>query len=263
MKNILMFSLLFMMVGCASKKVKPTMMKESNSSVEHNETVEEKGILSKIYEQIVNKKDEVESGEVLANVFSDELYFEKDKVGQDKTGVVIKYLDAYAWEKKVLNRAYKKHKKLWSKKQSKDFEKILQHDKYLSLCSDHKYWDNLEFEENEPERDILHSILLLRYLNNLSHGCVDWVQSDGKIKDENKREYIKAKYVFALLPHEVLIDKLLFIYAPKELEFKKMLEAYNEAVERDEDTEILKRERLIIELYKRKEIHPNYKKREK
>ena len=262
-KSIVMFFLLFIMVGCASKNVKPTVKKESKSSVEHNETLEEKGILSKIYEQIVNKKDEVESGEVLANVFSDELYFEKDKVGQDKTGVVIKYLDAYAWEKKVLNRAYKKHKKLWSKKQSKDFEKILQHDKYLSLCSDHKYWDNLEFEESEPERDILHSILLLRYLNNLSHGCVDWVQSDGKIKDENRREYINAKYIFSLLPYNVLIDKLLFIYAPKELEFKKMLQSYHKALERGQDSKDLKQERLIIELYKRKERYPNYKRREK
>ncbi len=247
MKNIVMFSLLFLMFGCVSKKVNPIVIKELN--------VEEK-----IVSNVSEKK---ESEKILYDVFASGLYFEKDKVGQDKTGVVIKYLDAYDWEKRVLNNIYKNHKKLWSKKQSKDFEQILQNDKYLSLCSDRRYWDNLQFQESEPERDILHSILLLRYLKNLSHGCVDWVRSDGKIKDENRRKYINAKYVFSLLPHKVLIDKLLFIYAPKELEFKKMLQAYHKALQNNEKPEVLKRERLIIELYKHKESYPNYRKREK
>ena len=254
-KNILIALVLFI-TGCVTSqpKAKKTVSYEQNSSqtLEHNR--------SAVMEKKVVQEEE---GHIIKNVFDDELYFEKDKAGVDKTAVVIKYLHAYPWEKKALNRIYKKYKRLWSKRQSKNFKKILQEDNYASLCGDQDYWDNLEFEESEPEHDILQSVLLLRYINNLTHGCVKWVESDGEIEDENREKDVEAKYIFSLLPHNVLIDKLLLLYAPKEKAFKRLLSEYKVLVTSDVSKESIKEKRLELEQFKASEIHPNYKEREK
>ena len=246
--------------GCTTSsqpKVK-TVSHEQNSSqsLEHNRSVV-------VEKKVAQEELKEEEGHIIENVFDDELYFEKDKVGVDKTALVIKYLHAYPWEKKALRRIYKKYKHLWSKRQSETFKKIVQDDKYASLCSDQKYWDNLEFEESEPERDILQSVLLLRYINNLSHGCPKWVKSNGKIKDENRKKDVEAKYIFSLLPHRVLIEKLLLLYAPKEKRFKRLLSEYKALVESDVDREKIKEKRLELEKFKAAEIHPNYRERER
>ena len=250
MKIFIVVIMLLLVGGCVTPKPKvEKVVSEQNSSQVRENKVEEE------------PKDE--EGYLIENVFDDELYFEKDKVAKDKTAVVIKYLRAYPWEKKSLKRIYKKYKHLWSKRQSKTFKKILQEDKYASLCSDQRYWDNLEFEESEPEHDILQSVLLLRYINNLTHGCVKWVESDGKIKDENRKKDVEAKYIFSLLPHNVLIEKLLLLYAPKEKKFKRLLSEYRALVESDAKGDTIKEKRLELEQFKAAEIHPNYKKRER
>ena len=216
----------------------------------------------------VNEKQAVEALKeekvhLLENLFADELYFEKDKVGVDKTAVVIKYLRAYPWEKKALKEIYREHKHLWSKQQSKSFKKILQEDRYASLCGDHAYWENLEFEESEPEQDILQSVLLLKYINNLTHGCVEWVESDGKVKDENREKPVEAKYILSLLPYNVLIKKLFLIYTPKKKRFKRVLSEYKALVESDATRDKIKEKRLLVEQSKITEIEPNYRKKER
>ena len=256
--NFLIVIALLIVGGCTTPpqpKAK-IVSHEQNSSqtLEHNRSV--------VVEKTVAQEELKEEGHIIENVFADELYFEKDKV-RDKTGVVIRYLRAYPWEKKALKRIYKKYKLLWSKRQSKTFKKIIQEDRYASLCSDQRYWDNLEFEESEPEHDILQSILLLRYINNLSHGCVKWVESNGKFKDENRKKNVEAKYIFSLLPHNVLIKKLLRLYAPKEKSFKRLLSKYRALVESDSKRDKIKEKRLELEQFKSDEIHPNYKKRER
>ena len=159
---------------------------------------------SKFKKKKIVKTKSPKDVEVILNVFDDEFYFEKDKVVKDKRELVINYLNAFKWEKKALRKIYAKHKILWSKKQYRDLEKILEEDKYMALCSDRRYWDYLQFEEEEPQRDILKSILLLRYINNLSYGC----------STQNFKKHIDANYIFSLLPHEVLIDKLLLQFLP-------------------------------------------------
>ena len=266
---IVMLGALFLFSGCAVLEPDfgvPIAKKEvvKKKSIENNITnavevkIEEKKL---VLEEEVSENKMEEEGTLILNVFADELYFEKDKVGTDKTQVVIKHLIASSWEKKALKKVYKKHKQLWSQKQSKNFRKILEEDKYLALCSDRKYWDNLEFEESEPERDILHSILLIKYLNNLAHGCPQWISS--KVKNENDKERINTKQVFSLLPHGVIIEKLLSLYLPKEKEFDNLLKKYKKSLESNEEKEILNSERLEIEEFKCKKCQPNYKKRRK
>ena len=262
MKSLIVIAVVLFITGCVTPQPKEKVVvnnEQNNSSqiLEHNRSVvREKKVVQE-------EQNEEEEGHIIENVFDDNLYFEKDKAGVDKTAVVIKYLHAYPWEKKALKRIYKKYKHLWSKRQSETFKKILQEDKYASLCSDQRYWDNLEFEENEPERDILQSMLLLRYINNLSHGCPKWVESNGKVKDENRKKDVESRYIFSLLPHKVLIKKLLLLYAPKEKKFKTLLSKYKALVESDANREKIKEKRLELEQFKASEIHPNYRKRER
>jgi hypothetical protein len=259
---ILLFFLFFS--GCAKLAPDFVVNKEASKNIEPEEIVEKNiSSVSKIPNKKVIENDNIEEGHLILNVFDDELYFEKDKVGNDKTKVVIKYLDAFTWEKKALKKIYKKHKRLWSKKQSKDFQKILAEDKYLSLCADHKYWENLEFEESEPERDILQSILLLKYLNNLTHGCPKWVESNGKVKNENAKKHINSKQVFSLLPHGVIIEKLFSLYLPEEKKFHTLLEKHKNSLELAKRRDLLKLERLEIEELKCEKCQPNYKKKRK
>ena len=253
----------FIFTGCAVLEPDFELGKSrtsSNKKSDTNVTIVEKSIVSELVTSKKIQSEDLDSGHIIVNVFDDELYFEKDKGGKNLRKVVIKYLDAFAWEKKALNKIYKKHKRIWSKEQSKDFRKVLEEDKYFSLCGDRRYWDNLEFEESEPERDVLHSVLLIKYLNNLSHGCVQWVESNGKVKDENKKEHINANQILSLLPHDVLIRKLLLMYGPRDRKFTSLLTAHRRALDSDKKADEIKEERLKIEKYKTLEKNPDYKK---
>ena len=255
MRYIGVVLLMFVFSGCVAVNPAPKAKKQDT-----NVTVVEKSIVSELVKSKKIQSEALDNSHILYDVFDSELYFAKDKAGKNLNKIVIEHLEAYYWEKRVLNRAYRTHKKLWSKKQSKDFRKVLEEDKYFSLCSDRRYWENLEFEESEPERDILHSILLIKYLNNLSNGCSKWVESNGKIKDENKKEHINAKQIFSLLPHDVLIEKLLLMYVPKDKSFTSLLQKHRTSLESDKKSDEIKTERLKIEKYKALEKNPDYKK---
>ncbi|CAA6803239.1 MAG: Unknown protein [uncultured Sulfurovum sp.] len=251
----------FLFVGCMHVEPKVSTSKVVDKNLTKNFKEKNVSIVSELFEKETIESDNLEESHLILNVFNDELYFEKDKVGKDKTKVVIKYLDAYDWEKKALYGIYKKHKNLWSLKQSKELFETLEDDKYLSLCSDRKYWDNLQFEEGQPERDILHSILLIRYLNNLSHGCPQWVESDGKIKNENAKEYINTKDILSLLPHDVIITKVIATHMPKNKKFKKLMKKHKKLLSIDTKEIILKEKRLELEKYKRKFCKPKYERK--
>ncbi len=254
---------LLLLSGCAVLEPDFGVPKEEHNVTKSVIKIEKEHNLSRseLKKEESAPKEEPQEAELLENVFDDELYFEKDKVGVDKVAVVIKYVDAYPWEKKALRGAYAKYKRLWSKKQSQDFREILEEDRYLSLCSDHRYWENLQFEEGEVERDVLQSILLMRYLNNLANGCPKWVESDGKIRDENAQEKINTKQIFSLLPHEVIIEKLLLLYLPKDEAFNSLLKKYQQSLQKHPKEVQLKEERLAIEALKCKQCQPNYTKR--
>jgi hypothetical protein len=195
MRYGLIFLVFFLFSACSRVEPKPkvTTMESNVTKIENNETSLEKKVESNL---------SVEEGHVIENVFDDELYFEKDKVTKNKRKIVIKYLKAENWEKKALSKIYKKYKRLWSKKQSKDFRDFLESEKSLTRCAGRDYWENLEFEESEPERDVLHSVLLIKYLNNLHH------KRDNE-EECAKKELVDVDYILSLLPHEVLINKLL------------------------------------------------------
>lgn len=253
--------------GCVQPEPKPQeplQVKDVNKSV--SQEVEVQGI-EETFVPTLDSKDKApqdkasEEVTVIANVFSDELYFEKDKEGVDLHQLVIKYLDAQAWEKKALRAIYKKHKKIWSQKQSDALWRIIEKNHYFGLCADGKYWDNLQFEESEPERDILHSMVLIRYLNNLSNGCPQWIESKGKVQDENTQEHINTQEILSLLPHGVLVDKLIMVYVSKSKTFKSMIDNHHESLSLDKKEEEILAERLAIEAYKREEKTPKYHKR--
>jgi len=242
---------MFLFLGCATQtpKIKQEVVEKNVTQVAQEP---EKELID---------TDEIEEGNLIVNVFDDELYFEKDKVGKDKMSIVIKYLDAYAWEKEALKKVYKKYKRLWSKKQSNALRKIIEENAYYALCADGRYWDNLEFEQSEPERDILHSILLLRYLNNLSHGCPKWVESNGKVKNENRKEYVKTESILSLLPHDVIISRLISSFKPKNKKFNALIKKHKKLLSYDIKEEVLKESRLRVELSKQEACKPDYKRK--
>jgi len=267
--GVIAFMGLFFLSGCLMPEPQPklsTQTKELNSTkmntkeISTTEMNSTQAITTDAHpvSEVLEEKEEVN---VIHNVFQDELYFEKDKEGVDQHALVIKYLDARDWEKKALGKIYKRHKKLWSAKQSNSLKQIIEKNHYFGLCSDRKYWDNLAFEESEPERDVLHSMLLIRYLNNLSNGCVEWVRSKQKINDENHEEHINTKEILSLLPHHVLIEKLIMLYVSQSKQFKTLIANHHESLSFDKPQEELLAERFAIESYKRDEKNPKYQKR--
>jgi len=201
----------------------------------------------KVFQQKSPKKIEV-----IVNVFSEDI---EDFASSKR---LINYLDAYPWEKKALYKAYGKHKKLWTKHEIQDFLAIINEDKYLSLCADKRYLDNLIFTTDVAKQDLLYSILLLRYLNNLSHGCSEWVGSNGTILNENSEKYIESDYLLSMLPKNILIERLFTRYIPKEKDFFPAIKRYKLLTKYLEKSDEIKNERLQIEQYKRFENHPDY-----
>jgi hypothetical protein len=213
----------------------------------------------------VNKGQEEktrEPVEVIENVFSDELYFERDKVHENKYLMVIKHLDALALEKDALKVMYRKNMNIWSKKQSKDFKHIMEKNQYFSLCSDKRYWDNLVFEEQLVEKEILQSILLLKYLTNLKYGCKKWVESNNKIKDENHKKEMNYYHILSLLPHDVLMEKVVQMFLPVEERFLFKLDEYRSLLASTTNKSDLKEKRLELERLKVLKQEPNYINRE-
>ena len=190
--------------------------------------------------------------EVIANVFTEET---PDSFSSQR---LIGYLEMFPWEKRALKNAYGKHGKLWTQREIHDFLAIINEDKYLSLCGEKRYLDNLMFTSNPAKQDLLYSVLLLKYLNNLSHGCVEWVSSDGAILNENREEYIESDYLLSMLPKDILIERLFTRYIPKEEDFFPALKRYKLLTKYLEKSDEIKSERLQIEVYKSAENHPNY-----
>ena len=171
---------------------------------------------------------------------------------------LINYLDAFSWEKKALSKAYSRERKLWTKREIQSFLAIVNEDKYLSLCGDKRYMDNLIFTSNPAKQDLLYSILLLRYLNNLSNGCREWVSSDGELLNENSKEYIESNYLLSMLSKDILIERLFTRYIPKNKDFFPALKRYKLLTKYLEKSDEIKNERLQIEAYKSVENHPDY-----
>jgi hypothetical protein len=196
--------------------------------------------------------DEVVGEYCIVDVFTDSMFLNGDRLE------LIKKLDALAWEKRALLKAYQHHTELWNQQQKKDFQKILEEDKYLSICGDRRYYDNLLFTTEEPQVDILHSILLLKYLNNLSNGCMKWVTQ--KIDNENIRKNIQADYLLDMIEKDAIVERLFVPFFPRQKRFLVAIREYKKMAERVEKSKKLKDKRLEIEQLKHTEAYPNYRK---
>ena len=245
-KNLtLILTTLFLFVGCHStpkpsvkEELKITEPKENNVSV-----------APLVLEKNVSKVLPEHEIEVIKSVFKDEEHFGGNRLK------LIDDLVAQNWEKRALRWAYRKNKSLWNREQKETFKVILEKDLYLSLCDSKPYWDNLMLVSGEPEEDILYSVLLLRYLNNLESGCVDWVTENKEMK---KRDYVHANYVLNLLSFKVLIDRLFLAYLPEREIFYKSLREYKSLEENGVDKLALKAKRLEVENYKSTKSYPSY-----
>jgi len=199
-----------------------------------------------------NGSSEVVGEYCIVDVFTDSMFLNGDRLK------LIKNLDALAWEKRDLLKAYKKHTKLWNEQQKKEFQKILEEDKYLSLCGDKRYYDNLLFTVEEPQVDILHSILLLKYLNNLSNGCTKWVSQ--KLSNENSHKNIPSGYLLDMVEKDAIVERLFVRFIPRQKRFMIAIREYKKMKNRDEKSQKLKDRRLEIEQLKQTEEYPNYRK---
>ena len=188
----------------------------------------------------------------IVDVFTDSMFLNGDRIK------LIKNLDALDWEKKALLIAYKNHTELWNSKQKKEFQKILEDDKYLSLCGDRRYYDNLLFTTEEPQVDILYSILLLKYLNNLSNGCTKWVSQ--KLGNENSKKNIHAEYLLDMIEKDAIVERLFVPFIPRQKRFLIAIREYKKMEDRAEKSQKLKDRRLEIEQLKHTEEYPNYRK---
>jgi hypothetical protein len=203
-----------------------------------------------------NGSSEVVGEYCIVDVFTDSLFLNGDRIK------LIQNLDALPWEKRALLKVYKEHTSLWNKRQKEDFKKILEEDKYLSLCGDRRYYDNLLFTVDEPQVDILYSILLLKYLNNLSNGCKKWVTK--KVADENSykniHKSIHAEYLLEMIEKDAIVERLFIPFLPRQKRFLIAIKEYKRMKHHDEKLEKLKNKRLEIEELKVIKEYPNYRK---
>jgi len=193
----------------------------------------------------------VESSHAFINVFNESMIVNGNSME------LIEHLDAFQWEKEALVRMYSEHTDLWNIEQKEEFKVILEKDKYLSLCGDKRYYENLLFSNEDARVDILYSILFLRYVNNLSNGCVQWVSSH--VKDENHLYNIQADYLLSMIEKDALVERLLIPFIPKKRAFTIALRDYHLMVAKSENSESVIRQRLEVESLKAFESYPTYK----
>jgi hypothetical protein len=249
---------ILLLSGCTKQPKKPLCIihptsKESNiTAVEDTPKTTKEDEELKIIDDGAGGSNEVEDEYCIVDVFTDSLFLNGDRMK------LIKNLDAQPWEQKVLLKAYKNHTKLWNRRQRKEFQRILEDDKYLSLCGDRRYYDNLLFTLDEPQVDILHSVLLLKYLNNLSHGCRKWVSQ--KASNENHHKNIPSLYLLDMIEKDALVERLFVPFIPRQKSFQIAIREYKQIKENDEKSQKLKDKRLEIEQLKEREEYPSYKK---
>lgn len=208
-------------------------------------------IIESVEEPILNEQPIFELNR--REIFSD------TDVARANIRTLIEMLDVFPWEKKALHFVYRHAgKMIWKPNQIQDFRKILEDDSYLSMCGAQRYWDYLETTDDKVKQDVLYSVLLLRYLNNLSSGCREWVSSDGMVVNENSRKNIKAEYVLSLVAQGALVQKLFIPYLPQNRDFFVALDDYKRLEKSVENLSDLKRERLSIEQYKTLKTYPTY-----
>jgi len=252
--------LILIVSGCTKQPTKkkplciihPTSKDGNIKEIETTPEVSKEDEELKVIDDGAGGSNKVEDEYCIVDVFTDSMFLNGDRIK------LIKNLDALSWERKVLLEAYKNHTELWNRQQKKEFQKILEDDKYLSLCGDRRYYDNLLFTTEEPQLDILHSILLLKYINNLSHGCKKWVLE--KSSNENSHKDIPSLYLLDMIEKDALVERLFIPFVPKQKSFQISIREYKKMKDKDVQSEKLKDKRLEIEQIKERDEYPSYRK---
>ncbi len=228
--------------------------KDKNITKDDNISISNEDKELQVIDDGAGGSNRVEEEYGIDDVFTDSMFLNGDRIK------LIKNLDALPLEKKSLLKAYKNHTKLWKRKQREEFAKILEDDKYLSLCGDRRYYDNLLFTTEEPQVDILYSILLIKYINNLSHGCKKWVYSKLTNNLETK-DNIPRDYLLDMVEKGAIVERLFvpFIPKPKKL-FRVAIREYKSMHDIDEKSKKLRDKHLEIESMKESDKHPSYQK---
>jgi hypothetical protein len=256
-----MIGLVLFISGCTKQvPVEPTPKKPA--CIIHPTSKDDNKSIKEVHEPLVKENDdelkivdggggnEVVGEYCIVDVFTDSMFSNGDRFK------LIQNLDALAWEKKSLLKAYKNHTDLWNKKQRKAFQRILESDKYLSLCGERRYYDNLLFTAEEPQADILHSILFLKYINNLSNGCMQWVSQ--KVNNENSSKNIPSAYLLDMIEKDAIVERLFLPFVPRQKSFRIAIRDYKKMKQKVGNSQELKVRRIEIEQIKQTQEYPSY-----
>ena len=121
----------------------------------------------------------------------------------------------------------------WSQKQKSEFIRILESDKYSSICG----LDPLYNQYKSTKDSTILTELLVRYTKNLSDGCID-ISSFRASQEAKKSKKIETHYALYLekadrdmiisqLQSGLSIDAILEPYVPKTPQFERLIKHYN------------------------------------
>jgi murein L,D-transpeptidase YcbB/YkuD len=142
----------------------------------------------------------------------------------------------------------------WRSSQKEAFIKILDQDRYMSLCDSRDLYQKVKESKNSR----LMSKLLIAYANNLANGCIDYkaFEASQRAKREKKietdyavyRQKVDQKEIKRKLLAGESIESILQPYIPKNPQFGKLTEKYRK-LQKDGNVSqrILKKVRLNIE----------------
>jgi hypothetical protein len=145
----------------------------------------------------------------------------------------------------------------WRSSQKDAFLKILETDKYMSLCNQKPLYAEVKSSQNS----VLMTQLLVKYANNLANGCIDIASFKASQKAKKSKE-IETHYgmviqkvnranIEAKLKAGVTIEEILKPYVPQVSEFDALIEHYH-ALAQDQNVSqrVLRKVRLNIERVK-------------
>jgi len=248
------------MAGCSRKQIPkkpkciihPTSKDGNRTVIEEDITLSQEESEIRVIDDGEGGSNKVEDEYCIVDVFTDSIFLNGDRIK------LIQNLDASKEERAILLKAYKNHTDLWSRTQREKFSTILEEDKYLSLCGARRYYDNLLFTTEEPQLDILYSIIFLKYINNLKNGCYEWVAQ--RREKQTLSHNVHGNYLLDMIEKDALIERLFIPYLPKEKSFLISVREYKKMVDKGSDKEGLREKRLEVEEKKRIEKYPSYRK---
>jgi len=144
----------------------------------------------------------------------------------------------------------------WHYTQKRTFMKILEEDRYLSLCDDRALYEKVK--QSGDTR--LMSKLLVEYTRNLANGCIDIASFKAAQRARRNddfhtdykiyREKVDPNRILAQLRQGVSIERILQPYVPKYREFDRLSKAYREQREAGASPTALHKLRLSLERIK-------------